>query len=275
MATSKSFKSITDRIRRNIAAGSEIHVYNTAPLTAALTPCQVDWPTGRSSSGDGDDDPSEGVFAIGQTGTRDDRFVLASLETHSGLTLHSRLAVHLRPTAPAVNSATSTLLIQPMPTPISSRRTRRVTIGPRKRPQKGFTILEVMLAATVMVFAISTSILTLRSAFLAIDTARNVTLAGQIMMTEMEKMRLADWSMVSSYPATSTTLLVDPNFTGNPRIGQRFTLTRTAAVVGGNANLLELSYTATWTGQDRRTHQRTYTTYYARHGIRDYLYNTS
>lgn len=145
----------------------------------------------------------------------------------------------------------------------------------RSRRDRGFTILEVMLATTIMAFAISTSILTLQSAFLSVDTARNITLARQIMMTEMEKMRLGDWATVSGYPVAATTVLVDPNFTDNPRIGNRFTLTRTVSLVGGDANLLQLTYTASWKGYNRHAHSRSYTTYYARYGIRDYLYNTT
>ena len=54
---------------------------------------------------------------------------------------------------------------------------------------RGFTIVEVMMAAIVMAFAITTSITTMQRAFLAIDAARGVTYAGQIMQSELEKMR--------------------------------------------------------------------------------------
>ena len=40
---------------------------------------------------------------------------------------------------------------------------------------KDFTILEVMLATGVMAFAISTAVVTIQSAFLSLDTARNTS----------------------------------------------------------------------------------------------------
>src|SRR5262245_29320892 len=85
--------------------------------------------------------------------------------------------------------------------------------------RRGFTILEVMIAAAIMVLAIGSSLVTLQQAFLSLDTARNLTLAGQIMVTEMEKSRMNDWATVSAYPAGPTTLTIDPSFTNNAAIG--------------------------------------------------------
>ncbi|HEY8836510.1 MAG TPA: prepilin-type N-terminal cleavage/methylation domain-containing protein [Dehalococcoidia bacterium] len=56
---------------------------------------------------------------------------------------------------------------------------------PRSHPSnwpnnRGFTIVEVMMASAVMVLAITTAILVLQVGLRAVDTARNMTLAGQI-----------------------------------------------------------------------------------------------
>ncbi len=77
----------------------------------------------------------------------------------------------------------------------------RLLSPPRRGGRRAFTIVEVMVAAGVMALVLTTSITTLQSAFMALDAARNVTSAGQIMQSELEKMRLKDWSVISGYEA--------------------------------------------------------------------------
>jgi hypothetical protein len=149
---------------------------------------------------------------------------------------------------------------------------------PKLSTRAGFTIAEVMVAAIVMAFAITTSITTMQRAFLAIDTARNLTLAGQIMVSEMERTRMLNWTDVSAFALspTETTLTLDTVFTNNPQIGSRFTLKRVVTLPdASNTNIRQITLTITWSGYDGRTHSRSYTTHYARFGIHDYLYNTT
>ena len=94
------------------------------------------------------------------------------------------------------------------------------------------------------------------------------------MMTEMEKMRMSDWSTVSAYPAGPTVVTIDPNFTNKATIGNRFSLTRAVTNVGGDPDILQISYSVEWKSYSGRPHSRSYSTYYARYGIRDYLYNS-
>ena len=140
------------------------------------------------------------------------------------------------------------------------------------RQDRGFTILEVMMAAIVMAYAITTSITTMQRGFATLDTARNLTLAGQIMVGEMEKIRMLSWDAVSAYPA-SDTVTIDSSFTSNSRIGNRFTLTR-AVETAGSADMLKITLSISWKNFDGRTISRSYMTYYAHYGIHDYLYNT-
>jgi hypothetical protein len=142
---------------------------------------------------------------------------------------------------------------------------------------QSFTIAEVMMAAGVMAFAITTSITTMQRAFLALDTSRNLTIAGQIMVSEMERIRMMGWSDVSAWTLdTPATVTLDTIFTSNPQVGSRFTLTRTVTVPdASNTNIRQITLTMTWTGYDGRQLSRSYTTHYARYGIHDYLYNTT
>ena len=166
-----------------------------------------------------------------------------------------------------------------IPSPWSHLPARRP--GARSRHRAAFTILEVMMAAIVMAFAITTAITTLQRGFLALDTARNTTVAGQIMQSELERMRLKDWDTVNAYAPGPTTLTLVTNssalnntsaFVPSAALAQRFTLSRTASVV--HTDLKKITFAITWRSSDGRTLTRAYPAYYGRHGLYDFFYNT-
>lgn len=151
----------------------------------------------------------------------------------------------------------------------------RMTTRERLRSCKtdsGFTILEVMMAAIVMAFAITTSITTMQRGFLTLDTARNTTIAGQIMQSEFEKMRLAPWTTVDAYASTTNPLAVDSSFTNNAYIGTRFTMVRTVTLV--RTGMKQITLTVTWRNYDGRSISRSYSSYYGQNGLYDYFYNS-
>ena len=157
---------------------------------------------------------------------------------------------------------------------------------------RGFTLIEVMLAATVMVLAISSSIIVLQHGLRAIDTARYTTLAGQILQSQMEKLRMLSWEQLThtatspnpSYGAINfTTFPADIATTPTAQM-QRFTaggLTSRCAqsIVPvdpplSTATKLEITLTATWTGLDGRSHSLSYITYYGKNGLSDFFYTS-
>lgn len=138
-----------------------------------------------------------------------------------------------------------------------------------------FSILEVMLGAIVMALAITTSITTVQRGFQSIDTARNLVIAGQIMQSEVEKMRVSPWSTtatvtgIADYTNVSPAIVIDPAFTSNTTIASRFLMTRTMA--DPKADLRQITLTITWRNYDGRLLSRSYTTYYARFGLYDFF----
>lgn len=141
------------------------------------------------------------------------------------------------------------------------------------RKAAGFTIVEVMMAAIVMAFAITTSITTMQRGFLAVDTARSITIAGQIMQSEFEKMRLVPWTTVDAYAINEDTpVTVDVSFTSNAFIGTRFTMTRRVTVV--RTGMKQITLTSTWRSIDGRDISRSYSSYYGQNGLYDYFYNS-
>jgi type II secretory pathway pseudopilin PulG len=154
--------------------------------------------------------------------------------------------------------------------------------GARRGSAAGFTIVEVMMAVIVMAFAITTSITTMQRGFSSLDTARNITIAGQIMQSEFEKMRLLPWTTIDAYAPSVTSqpydaahpeyFNLDTAFTSNAFIGNRFTVVRDVVLV--RTGLKKITLTISWKSYDGRTLSRKYFTYYGQNGLYDYFYNS-
>lgn len=127
------------------------------------------------------------------------------------------------------------------------------------------------MAAAVMALAMTTSITTMQRAFLGLEAARGTSYASQIMQTEFEKMRLANWATVSAYTGNPT---IDSTFNAIPYIVNRqFAMTRTVATV--HTGMLQVTLRITWTTFDGRQMARSYTTYYGQNGLYDYVSDTA
>lgn len=134
--------------------------------------------------------------------------------------------------------------------------------GLSKRPAlgwpNGFTIVEVMMAATILVvgFVGMIQAVTIGSEMLA--TARRQTLAAQILEHEIGKLKLLPWDVTTAAPnelcindltTVTTTVAIDPYFeTSIAACGltsSDITLSRTTAEV--TTDLKEVTFTLTWT----------------------------
>lgn len=162
-----------------------------------------------------------------------------------------------------------------------------MSAGPRRSRRRGFTIIEVACAATVMVLAITTSITTLQSGYNMVDTARNTTIAGQVLQSMTEDLRLLTWPQLTALPATTSGSLSAFDFdavnkyqstsiTGysstSAAILKRFTFTRTILPPSNNqSDMRVIVLTAKWTGVNGRMHTRQYTSYYAKNGLYDFF----
>lgn len=157
----------------------------------------------------------------------------------------------------------------------------RVQPRSRRRLDAGFTIADVMFSTLILAFAIMTSLTVIQYGFRALDTARNTTIAGQILQSVMEDLRMLPWtaqsgSSISSLETTnnntSGNVVLDASFTANDpnamaMVG-RFTITRNISDV--TTTMKEIDLTATWTGIDGRPHSLQYTSYYGQNGLHDY-----
>jgi Tfp pilus assembly protein PilV len=144
------------------------------------------------------------------------------------------------------------------------------TVVHRSSETRGLTIAEVALAVIVLAMAITTSITALQRAFLDLDTARNLEIAGNILQCEMEKERLFNWTQASN---ASYQPVIDASFARNPAIAGRFTLSRSlVTLTGRSGQMVQITLTVRWRTSDGRSLSRSYTTYYGQGGLYAYVY---
>jgi type II secretory pathway pseudopilin PulG len=142
----------------------------------------------------------------------------------------------------------------------------------------GFTIFEVMMAASILVLVISTSLAVLQTGMRAVDTARNTTLASQICQSAIEVLRLQNWTQICALPASEAVNIssVISSGTGTTldttlsTFTSLFTCTRT--VSASKTNMRVITITVSWNGNDGRAHSVSTQARYAKNGLNDYIY---
>jgi prepilin-type N-terminal cleavage/methylation domain-containing protein len=135
------------------------------------------------------------------------------------------------------------------------------------RSRDGFTLVEVMIAAIVLVLAITSAITTLQRGFQALDTARNTTFASQVMQSEMERLRLKSWAQIQAVQDSNDTAVTVNGVTG---MAGSFRCTRTIRDL--KTDMKEVTLVAVWNGYDGRPHTLRYITRYGKSGLYDYFY---
>jgi Tfp pilus assembly protein PilV len=162
---------------------------------------------------------------------------------------------------------------------------------------KGFTIMEVALAATVLALTLTGMIGVIESGNQMLDLSRKQTMATQILHSEMETLRLQSWQVLSGYNSsgpvsgagypsgpTALTNLNDPTLAvfvaSYPQAANIFTLTRTVFCTqpsqsnnnpsgnyGATPLLLQVTFRISWTGLSGQTYTRTSTTSVGANGL--------
>jgi Tfp pilus assembly protein PilV len=133
---------------------------------------------------------------------------------------------------------------------------------------RGFTLLEVMVAAVVMVLAIVSSITTLQHGLRAVDTARGLTYASQVMQSEMESLRLKSWAQIQALQDSGDTTVQAAMVDGSASAS--FSCQRTIRDL--KSDMKEITLDSTWRSSDGRMHAARFITRYSKSGLYDYFY---
>ena len=140
----------------------------------------------------------------------------------------------------------------------------------------GFTLVEVMMAAAVMIMALVGMIQVIVSGSEMLDMSRKQTIAMQIIHGQIDNVRLSSWSTIAGYPYSRTVYVDDADQSINiskdfvfgsniPAISKGFRCTRTVTSV--RTDLKQITFTVTWTSNTGRSYQRSGSTYYGNNGL--------
>ncbi len=136
------------------------------------------------------------------------------------------------------------------------------------RGDSGFTLIEVMIAAIVLVLAITTAITALQSGLQAVDTSRGYTYASQVMQSELERLRLKSWAQIQELQDAGDTTVSVAAVSGTP--DGSFVCTR--KIRNLKTDMKEITVESTWRGYDGRSHSARFMTRYGKSGLYDYFY---
>lgn len=157
----------------------------------------------------------------------------------------------------------------PAPTPGTSR---------NKALQRGTTIAEVIIATTLLVFVIGSSLSGLSAGLSYSRHARMVTMAGQITQSVMEQLRLNNYSRINSYAAQSqpvdfTSIISADNFSSSFTTGMNVRVYFTTQVVSATGTLGKtlVQVTTTWP-ENGVSYTRKSLTIFTEKGLSDYIY---
>ena len=112
----------------------------------------------------------------------------------------------------------------------------------------------------------------------AIDAARYTTLAGQILQSQMEKIRMLTWTQLTDTthgPVAFNSFTTDVAPSANAQIS-RFTFTQSITAPSGtfNAQIRDIVLTATWKGIEGQNHSVSYRSRYLNNGISSFFYTS-
>lgn len=154
------------------------------------------------------------------------------------------------------------------------------------RSAKAFTLIEVMLAATLMVAGVVGAIQVLVSGSEMLETSRKQAVALQIIDSEIAKMHVTSWTQIATLPTTKTAtvnstktkLLYTTSGTTFDTIDtvvpvdSTFSCQRAVTVVRKDASnnplFDQITFTVTWNNRSSgRAYTRTGTTYVGKYGL--------
>ena len=131
-----------------------------------------------------------------------------------------------------------------------------------------FSLVEVMVASCVLMLGISGALVTLQRSLGTIAQARQLDTASQLMQTELERLRLLNWSQLQTLQDSGR------NDVASPSGGDfaRFICERQIRDL--REGMKEITLIASWGGLDGRAHSARLVTRYSRSGLNDYFYTT-
>jgi Tfp pilus assembly protein PilV len=138
----------------------------------------------------------------------------------------------------------------------------------KSKVSRGFTIMEVALASTVLALTLVGMIGAIESGTQMLDLSRKQTIAAQIIHDEIDQLRLQGWSTVTSIPSTYTSVAIPTVFTtvgGN--FSCQYKATQTKDLHGNTIPVMQVTFLVSWTGVTGHSYSRTGITFVSQNGL--------
>jgi len=137
----------------------------------------------------------------------------------------------------------------------------------RIRGKEAFTMIEVLIASLVLGLVFVSSIAAMTMGYKMLENARFNTVASQVIQSEIETLRLMNWSQVSSLPSNEA-ITIDASMA---KAGfNKFTGRRIVTSLRTDTKLIVVA--VSWTSSAGRNSSRRYTTFMTKNGLNDYYY---
>ncbi len=133
----------------------------------------------------------------------------------------------------------------------------------------GFSLVEVIMAVLVLGTVVAATFSALRVGFTSIQLARDNTLAGQILQSEMENLRMMSWSDLQTL-AEEEEFAIGDQFDAGPT--ERFRTNRLVHSDAIRPGMMDLELHIEWTSTTGAEHRRVYRTRFSQEGLNDYYY---
>jgi type II secretory pathway pseudopilin PulG len=132
--------------------------------------------------------------------------------------------------------------------------------------RRSFTIVEVMVAAALLALGFAGVVTASQQGLQALDTARRLGAASQLMQSEMERLRMMSWVQLQALQDFGQATV------NLERAADRYACQRDIRDL--KVNMKEITLVATWKGFDGRPHTARLITRYGRTGLNDYFYTS-
>jgi hypothetical protein len=129
-------------------------------------------------------------------------------------------------------------------------------------------LVEVMAASCVLMVGLGGSVLTVKNSLQTISHARYLGAASQIMQSELERLRLRNWSQLQAIQDSGDTAVAIA------AIPPGSNLSCSRQIRDLRDGLKEITVEARWGGARGRIHTARLVTRYARNGLNDYFYTS-
>jgi Tfp pilus assembly protein PilV len=129
------------------------------------------------------------------------------------------------------------------------------------KKEAGFTLIEVALSATVMLFVIAGMLSAVTSGAQMLDSSNRMVTASNLITHHVNELRLEGWDEVSRLPANRS-LSVPDRFSA---VADGMSINRT--VVEEDTNLYRVTFAVSWTGITGRNYTESEDALFAKNGL--------